>query len=305
MFAALLAVVVALVLGHLARDLTALLRSQAWFEAWLDWLDARLDASGAWHGRYGVALALLPPLLLVALVQWLLQGLMFGLPGLLFAVAVLFHAWGPRDLDRDVEDVLDASDADGRRAAAARLWPAARRDAVSLRPAALVGAVFEASLRRWFGVLFWFLLLGAVGALAYRLLAVAAEDAVAARLPEPVVRGARWLLALLDWPAAQAATLALALVGNFDMVAGAWRDAGGASLQLDAGFLAAAGRAGVRSELADEAEEYADAGVSPGSALVYELGPLPELRDAMSLAWRALVLWLALIALFVIAGWVS
>src|SRR5690606_33381319 len=167
--------------------LTALLRSQAWFEAWLDWLDARLDASGAWHGRYGVALALLPPLLLVALVQWLLQGLMFGLPGLLFAVAVLFHAWGPRDLDRDVEDVLDASDADGRRAAAARLWPAARRDAVSLRPAALVGAVFKASLRRWFGVLFWFLLLGAVGALAYRLLAVADEDAEVELLTASVV----------------------------------------------------------------------------------------------------------------------
>jgi len=32
---------------------------------------------------------------------------------------------------------------------------------------------------------------------------------------------------------------------------------------------------------------------------------LPELRDAMSLVWRILLLWLAALALFVIAGWVS
>jgi AmpE protein len=32
---------------------------------------------------------------------------------------------------------------------------------------------------------------------------------------------------------------------------------------------------------------------------------MPELRDAMSLVWRTLVAWLAVIALFVIAGWVG
>lgn len=305
MFATLLAVVVCLVLGHLARGLTAALREHGWFRAWLGWLDARLGDSAAWRGPFGIALALAPWLLLVALVQWLLHDVLFGLPWLLFAVAVLFHAWGPRDLDRDVEAVLAATDAQARRTAAARLWPDSRRDQAELRPAAVVGAVFDAALRRWFGVLFWFVLLGPVGALGYRLTALVAEDAVAARLPDGLVAGARTLLAVLDWPAAQLATLALALVGNFDVVIGAWKDAGGAALRPDPGFFTAAGRAGVRSELADEAEEYAVAGVAAGSALVHTLGPLPELRDAMSLAWRALLLWLAVIALFVIAGWVS
>lgn len=305
MFATLLAVVVALVLGHLARELTALLRHYGWFEGWLDWLRARRGEGGVLAGRWGLVLALGPPLLLVALLQWLLDGVLFGLPGLLFAVAVLFHAWGPRDLDRDVEDVVEAPDGDGRRAAAAALWPEGRRDQASLRPPALVGAVAGAALRRWFGVLLWFALLGAVGALLYRLAAVAAEEAVAARLPPALAGAARTLLAVLDWPAAQLATLSLALVGNFDAVLEAWKEAGGADLRLDAGFLAAAARASVRSEIADEAEEYAGAGVPPGSALVLELGPLPELRDAMSLFRRSLLLWLAVIALFVIAGWVS
>jgi hypothetical protein len=41
------------------------------------------------------------------------------------------------------------------------------------------------------------------------------------------------------------------------------------------------------------------------TALTEVFGELPELRDAMNLAWRVLVLWLAVIALFVVAGWVG
>jgi AmpE protein len=103
---------------------------------------------------------------------------------------------------------------------------------------------------------------------------------------------------------AQLMTLSMALVGDFDTVVGAWKDNGGASLRLDAGFLAAAARASVKSELADEAMDYVEEGVA-GPALVRQLGELPELRDAMSLAWRTLLLWLVVLALFVLAGWVS
>ncbi len=305
MFATLLAVVVALVLSHVAHETALALRNHDWARAWLRWLDARFPDDGFWRGRHGIALALVPVVLLVALLQWALHGTLFGLPSLLFGVAVLFHAWGPRNLDHDVDAVIEAPSGDARRSAAAWLWPPLRRDQARVDPPALVGAVFYAALRRWFGVLFWFLLLGPVGALAYRLVAIAAEDDIAAALPADTVAGARTLLAVLDWPVAQLVTLSLALVGNFDVVVGAWKEAGGASLRLDTGFLVAAGRASVRSEIADEAEEYADAGMATGSALVLELGPLPELRDAMSLVWRALLVWLALIALFVIAGWVS
>lgn len=305
MFATLLAVVVALVLGHLVRDAAGSLRNYAWFRRWLHWLDARCGASGLWRGPLGIALALLPVLAVVGLLQLLLAGHWLGLPSLLLGIVVLFHAWGPRNLDDDVEAVLDASTGDERHAAAAWLWPPMQREQARADAPALVGAVFGGALRRWFAVLLWFLLLGPVGALGYRLLAILAEDTVAAGLPPRLVAAARTLLAVLDWPVAQLMTLSLALVGNFEDVAYAWKQAGGASLRLDADFLGAVGRASVRGGVADEAEDYAGAGMASGSALVRELGPMPELREAMGLVWRALVLWLALLALFVIAGWVS
>lgn len=308
----LLAVVVALVLGHVAPALVAGARRFGWYGDWLQWLDRSLAEGGLWRGRYGILLALIPPLLLVALLQWSIDARLMGVLSLLFGIIVLVYSWGPRDLDIDVEAIIDAHEPAARREAIAKLQSSAAlpaADGIELRApwsagsrqgdAPLVEAVFVGAMRRWFGVLWWFLLLGPFGALLYRLTALAAESGFSSRLPAQTHAGARDLHALLDWPVAQLMTLSMALVGNFDAVFNAWRSAGGNAWRLDLAFLGAAASASVNSELAEEAQEYAEEG------LVQALPELPELRDAMSLVWRILLLWLALLALFVIAGWVS
>ena len=293
----LVAVVIALVLGHVAPALVTSARQFTWFGHWLQWLGTQSGEGGFWRGRHGIVLALLPVLAGVALLQWLLHAPLLGFLGLLFGVVALVYAWGPRDLDVDVEAIIDAHDAPTRREAIARLWP--EGEGASIDGSALVEAVFRNALQRWFGVLFWFLLLGPVGALLYRLSALACEGEFARSLPAENLMGVRTLHSLLNWPVAQLMTLSMALVGNFDAVFNAWRTAQGNTLQLDVGFLGAAARASVKSELAEEAEEYAEEG------MVQSMRELPELRDAMSLVWRILLLWLAVLALFVIAGWVS
>ena len=55
----------------------------------------------------------------------------------------------------------------------------------------------------------------------------------------------------------------------------------------------AAARASVRCEIAEETREFIEEGATPGNAWM-QLGELPELRDAMSLVWRILLLWLAI-----------
>jgi AmpE protein len=308
----LIAVVVALLLGHLAQSLAASVRHYDWFSNWLRWLDGRFPEGSFWRGRWGIVVALLPPVLAVGLFQAALDEPLLGLVGLVFGVVVLFYAWGPRDLDLDVQAIVDAPDTAARRAAAARLWPEGVTP--SLDGASLVEAVFRNALLRWFGVLFWFLLLGPMGALLYRLTALAAEGPGAGSLPYETRSGARKLKAILDWPVAQLMTLSLALVGNFDTVLGAWREAGGAMFQLDTRFLGAAARASVKCELAEEAADYADdvgnaeageGGLPPPPPPLQPSGEVPELRDAMSLVWRILLVWLAVLALFVIAGWVN
>ena len=304
----LLAVVAALVIGHMAQSLAAAMRQYDWYGHWLGWLDTQFPEGSAWRGRWGIALALLPPVLAVGLFQLALRQPLYGFVGLLFAILVLFYTWGPRDLDLDIDAILNAPDAASRREAMLRLFPDGAPSIID--GSALVSAVFQSALRRWFGVLFWFLLLGPSGALLYRLTALACEGSFARKLPYETAQGARTLLRILDWPVAQLLTLALALVGNFDTVLGAWREAGGASLTLNHAFLDAAARASVRSELAEEAADYADelgepAHTAGGATTVANAPDLPELRDAMSLVWRILLVWLAVLALFVIAGFVA
>jgi AmpE protein len=300
----LIAVVIALVVGHTMPALVAL-RRYDWFIRWLEWLAAQLGDNPTWRGGLGLLFAVGPPLLLVGLLQLAVRNDLFGFLSFLFALLVLFYAWGPRDLDHDVEAVVEASDPQSRSAAATRLFP--EREAPSLDGASLVEAVFRCALWRWFGVLFWFLLLGAFGALLYRLVALCAQGEARKRLPEGAAQAARTTLAILDWPVAQLMTLALALVGNFDAVFTAWKDAGGAGYSGDSRFLAAAARASVRVELAEEAldDPTAEFGADGGVAVARAIPGLPELRDAMSLVWRILLLWLAVLALFVIAGWVA
>ena len=292
---ALIAVVLALVLGHVAPGLGSV-RRYGWFIGWLHWLGRVFAGQGAWQGRLGLLLAVGVPVLAVGAVQWLLDERWYGLPLFAFALAARVDTWGPRDLELDVDKVVEARDPAERRAAAAALFPEGG-DPVIEGPA-LVEAVFRCALWRWFGVLFWFLLLGPAGALLYRLVSLAAQGEAQRALPPAQAQAAKLFVGLLNWPVAHLMTFGLALAANFDGVLAAWRDwhANG-GLRLDIGFLGAAARASVVCELAEE-DAYAIDGPAQAPALL-------ELRDAMSLVWRVLLLWLAVLAIFVVAGFVN
>lgn len=297
MAATLFAVVLALLLGHGLPGLTGI-RDFGWLKSWGGWLQDRLSrperSPNAW---LLLPLIGLPVLAVLVLQLGLRDGWLASLIGFVFATAILFYCWGPRDLDVDVERIVEAESQGERLAAAQTLWP--ENGQPSLNGPALVEAVFRGALRRWFGVLFWFLLLGPAGAVLYRLTALTAEDALAQALNPDSRDAANDLLRILDWPAAQLTTLGLALAANFDSVMAAWRDWHAGGFGLDSGFLGAAARACVASEIAAERDEdeHADA--------LATIPALAELRDAMSLAWRVLLLWLAVLALFVLAGWVD
>lgn len=291
----LIAVVLALVMGHIVPGLMGL-RRYGWFVAWLHLLGKLFQGESIWQGRFGALMAIGIPVALVAVIQYFLAGLWYGLPGFIFALIVLLYTWGPRDLDLDVDKVVDATDLESRREAATALFPQGGEP--TLEGPSLVEAVFRCALWRWFGVLFWFLVAGAAGALLYRLTSLSAQGEARKTIPEMQSQAAELFTNLLNWPVAQLMTFGMALAANFDTVVSAWREwykQGGS--RLDIGFLGAAARASVDSELAEE-DAYAIDGPAQAPALL-------ELRDAMSLVWRILLLWLAALSLFVLAGFVN
>lgn len=292
MSATLIAIVIALVLGHMVQPLAGL-RQYHWFSHWLHWLQQQQGLRGFWQGAWGAVLSVGVPTLLVGLLAAALDDRFYGLPLFVFSMASVFYAWGPRDLDQDVDQLLHADDAGSASTLAARINPDAT---VAMEPASLVSAVFAGALQRWFGVLLWFLLLGPMGAIGFRLFVIGSTDAT---LPEAHRAALQRGRAVLEWPAAQLMTLALALVANFDSVLAAWRDWQRDGWRLNMDFLYAAARASVNCELAVEAAD------ADGDEPIGESPALLALRDAMSLVWRILLVWLAVLALFVLAGWAN
>ena len=162
----LVAIVLVLAVCRGLPDLVRL-RDFSWFHAWL----AKIDRQSA---ATVLVLGIGVPALLTAIVEAGLDRVLLGLFGLVLSAAVLYYCWGPRDLERDVEAVVKAPDAERR---AVALHALRDSDDVTFTSETLVESVFAAALSRWFGVLFWFVVLGPAGALFYR--ADAAARAVA------------------------------------------------------------------------------------------------------------------------------
>ena len=267
---------------------------------WRDfgWLRAWQEKVGRPGGdAFGLALCIGVPVLACALVQVALHGKVLVLLALAFATAMLFYCWGPRDLERDVEAIDKAPDSDRRVAAAQALRGDEMQQPLAFECASLVEATFSAGLRRWFGVLFWFALLGPAGALLYRLTQLLAFTPAFA---EGRSEGQRTLLErtsrVLDWLPAHLMALSLALASNFDAVFKTWHDYHAANgkgyLSLDIGFLGAIARASVVADVAAEGEQAGR-------------NPLVALDDAMVLIRRVLVVWLTIMAVIVLAGWLA
>jgi AmpE protein len=283
----LIVVLIVLAIAVAAPEL-ARLRDYSWLKRWVVWLNTQLGLNALWTHAAGLLLSVGLPCLALYLVDALLGGALFGLLGLVLSVVVLFYAWGPRDLDMDVSDLATATDAEARQRALRSLG------ASDTQPASVdrVELVFAEALRRWFGVLFWFVLFGPVAALGYRLLQLLSDRSeLIGELPYAQSLASRRLHEALAWLPAQLMSLALALAANFDAVSKAWREHhaghGEGFLHLDLGFLAATARACIEFDDVDVVDE----------ANPRELAA----EQSLQLVWRILIVWLASLSLVVLA----
>jgi AmpE protein len=266
------------------------LRRFGWYRSWLGVLDF-VEGGGR------VALALVLPVAACAVVAHFLEGRVYALAALAFAVLILFYTFGPRELAADFDAVLNEDDVVARVVAAQHLRSEPDGAPRAFTSAELVEAAVMAALRRRFGILFWFFLLGPAGALGYRLAWVTVDNGDGRMDPRTRYAARRFAFAL-DWVPAHLMVLAMALVSNFDAVIGTWRRWHGhparSPWDLDPGFLAAVARSGV------------DADISAGDGATTDTrDPIVELADARRLMLRVLVVWLAVVALIVLAGWVT
>lgn len=247
-----------------------------------------------------------------ALLVWVasvLLGAVSPLFSLLIHIAILYLTIGFRQFSfrfGEIQEALNAGDLDQARSAL-NAWledrgqPAVREsiDAREVARLTMRLALVDAH-RRVFGGLFWFAVLpGPAGALLYR---ISEHLARAWSGPDQRAFGLwpRRIFAALDQMAAYLTASAFAIVGNFEDAVFCWRQLpkqpgdDGSRLVL----ASAAGALGVRLDLG-AADPDAAAEWSPVEPDV------PQLRSAVGLVWRAVVLALGLLGVLWVAGWLS
>lgn len=302
----LLALLIGLVVERLATHLFHLRE--------LHWLDRLIDAGFRQVQRFNNWPPLIPVVLLaillvlpVFLIRASLGNALYGFSYLILSIVVLFFSLGPRDIGEDIDAYcksLQAEDEERIKQSAKALTEADVLEDASKRIQQVEEAVCIQANNRLFAVIFWFVVLGPVGAWVYRVTDLIRRRAVftAARIQpltgeqqpgNSVLPAAGNLHGWFAWVPARLTAIGFGLAGSFDGAKSAWR-APAENLALSHSeqsdrLLARVGTAALAlQKLAEESDtERAVRGVTAANGLVF----------------RLLFIWAAVIAAMTLYGW--
>jgi len=265
------------------------LRDMALFERYARGLRNAVIDLPLLDGKLGVMAVFLPVVIVVLWIDGLLNRGFLNLFGLAFSVLALMASLGPRDLLGLARRYLDAERAgDSLRAegVAAQILD----EPMPVDPQVLHARMVVALLAKandWFpAVVFWFALLGPLGAVGYRLASVLREQCRREMSGSRFCAAAESLHAILAWAPARLTALAYALMGSFDDTLRAWRHAVSASdgsLRATPALLIATGLAALRLDREAPME-------------------VEHVRAVAQLLQRMLIAWLVLAAMLSLFG---
>lgn len=289
------ALLIAIGLYHFVKDLVRI-RNHNWLDSFVNWANKRLSKIPGWSGATSFAVLLALPLLVVLLFGWLAADSLGKLGYFIFEVIVLVYCLGPRSLEPDLMAIINAGSDEEKRAAAVHITAEELSTDKAEAGEQLTRAVFQQALRRVFAIIFWFAVLGVPGAVLYRLTYWLAEDSGQLGDRQRILF---WRMReVMEWPVAQLMTLALAIAADFDSVFSAWKkfhsEQGHSLFEGDNGFLLAAACQVVHSGHA-AMDGFADQ-FGGRAAFVALSGDM---------IWRVLGVWLTVMALLLLTGWIA
>lgn len=278
-------------------------------------------------GRWGDALLVggvlvLAPALLAVLMQWVLGSLLGWWAVLVWNVVVLYFTLGFRQFSYHLTDIRKALDDNNEYLARQLLAQWRHLDTREFMRGHIYQRVMEASTlaahRSVFGVFFWYAVASAFGVgpagavmyrsceLAYRMFHRHGESQSVVNPHLLALFAKAW--ALIDWVPVRLSAISFAMVGNFEEVVERWRAlpqtdpapsvAANERVLLSASFSAinaAAPNAAVAITDLASTDRQGQAGVMT-VASEPRLG-MTELNLLIGLVWRALILWMLLLAL--------
>ena len=263
-----------------------------WLIRIFHWLEKHLSRYRFWDGVPGVLLTLACPLIALLIIGYGL-GELLVLLGFLFTVVILVYSLGPDDLNGQLDKyihALEAAETEQAKQLAADIVGTEIRDKDNPEHL-LIGSVLVQSHQRIFAVIFWFVVLGAFGALLYRLVTVLKDEF--AEIHGGYADAVRDLYQILSWPSARLLAIGFALSGSLVHAFEGWNGNDAVSLEGNDSIIQASGLGAIQYEsqaAGDEKEEDA-AGF--------------WIREVQGLINRTLIVWLTVLGVTTLAGWLA
>ncbi len=226
------------------------------------------------------------PILVLALLQFILFDLLWGIPFLLLGIPVLFYCLGPDCLINEIEAYLDArslGDDDEALHYASVLTGRSASTAPDQQITDVTRSILSSTNERVFSVLFWFVLLGPLGAMFYHLSNNISKQGDDTAMQDVATR----LQSGMAWAPARLLAIGYALTGHFDGAIHAYRN---------------------RPHEDDIALANYDVLVSTGLGALRDQECSDEIsciRSTRSLVTRSILIWVAVLALLTLGGWLG
>ena len=291
----LLSVIFALIAESFISSLSELRRFDFIFR-YVSWLRAKLPTFSFQNGTVTLVIVIAGVLFVVWLISAMLgngNGNVRALFGFLFGIAVLIFMIGPRDLEIDVQKVSTAfahKDYEGANFYVSQL---ANRD-IAEPPMQLAQTVKEEILlqanTRMLGVFFWFILLGPVGAVLFRLTCLLKENQQ--KESDDFADSSRALYRIMIWLPARICVLSYAIAGSFVDTMSYWNGLSDLWLRDSEEFIVISGLGALRYEESKDRHDFDEN--EPDAT---------SIQHALSLVKRAVIVWIVLLSLLIVTGW--
>jgi len=232
-------------------------------------------------------LIIISPVVIVVVLQYFLSGLLFGLPSFILSLVVMTYCLGPASLSNDIEAYLDArtlGDDDEALHYAGSLTETAASTVPDQQTSDVTRAILNISNVRVFSLLFWFVLLGPSAAVIYRLTTnISQQD----DKNNALISFASIIQAMLAWAPARLLAISYALSGHFDGAIQAYKN---------------------RPHEKNLALANYDVLVSSGLGALQNQESTDEtsgIHAARNLVMRSIMIWISVLALLTLGGWLS
>ena len=293
-----------------ARPLPPRNAAYRWYLRYVNSLGNHFNAGAQDQGMVAWLLAVLPWVLVSLAIHYFLLDVSIA-AAWVWNVAVLYLTMGFRQFSHAFSEIVEALRVGDLDRARVLLTDWRGESAVEYNGTEIAKVAIEEGLvnshRHVFGVIFWFLILpGPGGAVLYRLAGILDQKWGSRSQQDYGDFGkfAQKIFHYIDWIPVRLTAMSFAVAGDFEDAVYCWRAQSTTWLDPEQGVVLASGAGALGVRLGETLHHHGTVSFRPELGLGDE-ADVNTMASAVGMIWRALVLWMFIIALITVARWVG